>query len=206
MDNNSEKLEFTVKPDWVSWADIMECFRQAHQVNNDRGLFMPSQLMTAEELEKDMKDGVCFVALKGKQVVGTTSVKIIQRKQWWNIGKKVGYCCHAGIIKEYQGSVVFMRLYRMRDKYIKDAGLKIMQLHTAEFNNTVINLNKMRGFKLVQYAPTGKYAKYYSVTLVKWLDGCPYPDWFVKFMYNLSKVVAKTFFTSEYKFRFCFHK
>ena len=205
MEKSKSDLVFTIKPDWVSWEAVMGCFRQAHQVNNDKGLIMPSQFMTPKELEDDMKGGICFVALKDKQVVGTASVQVIKRKQWWNIGKKVGYLCHAGIIKEYQGSVVFMKLYRMRDMYIRDAGLEISQLHTAEYNDTVINMNKMRGYKLVQYAPTGKGAKYYSVTLARWEKGCPYPDWFVKSMYYLSMFVAKTFFTTEYKFRFWFH-
>ena len=204
-EEGKSKINFTIKPDWVSWEAVMECFRQAHQVNNDKGLIMPSQYMTARELEEDMKDGVCFVALNGEQVVGTASVQIIKRKQWWNIGKRVAYLCHAGIIKEYQGSAVSLKLYRMRDKYIKDAGLELSQLHTAEFNDTVINLNKMRGYKLVQYAPTGRGAKYYSVTLARWENGCPYPDWIVRFMYYLSMFIAKTFFTAEYKFRFWFH-
>lgn len=205
MERSKSDLVFTTKPDWVSWKDVMGCFSHAHEVNNEKGLVMPSQFMTPEELEEDMKGGTCFVALKDKQVIGTASVKIIKRKQWWNIGKKVGYLCHAGIIKEYQGSIVFLTLYKMRDKFVKEQRLPITQLHTSEYNDTVIKLNEMRGYKLVQYAPTGKDAKYYSVTLARWENGCPYPDWVVKFMYYLSMVVAKTFFTSEYKFRFWFH-
>ena len=81
MEKRKSDLVFTVKPDWVSWKDVMGCFSQAHEVNNEKGFIMPSQFMTPEELEEDMKNGVCFVALKGKQVVGTVSVKIIKRNQ-----------------------------------------------------------------------------------------------------------------------------
>lgn len=205
MDTEEDKLIFTIKPEWVSWDAVMDCFRQSHEVNNQHGFNMVSQYMTAEELQEDMNNGVCFVALKGKQVVGTASVKFISRNKWWCIGKKVAYLCHAGIIPEYQGTAVFLRLYKMRDNYIKESGVKISQLHTAEYNQTVIKLNRIRGFKCVQYAPTAKGAKYYSVTLVKWENGCPYSDRFVHFMFYLSKFVARAFWTPEYKFRFWFN-
>ena len=206
MDTKEDSLTFMIKPEWVSWDAVMDCYRQSHEVNNQHGFKMMAQNMTAAELQEDMRNGICFVALKGKQVVGTASVKFVKFKKWWCIGKKVAYLCHAGIIREYQGSAIFLSLYKMRDIFIKKSGVKISQLRTSEYNDTVIKLNMMRGFKRVQYSPTCKGATYYTVTLVRWEGGCPYSEWFVKFMYNMSKFVARTFWTYEYKFRFWYNR
>ena len=206
METKDDNLIFTIKPDWVSWEAVVDCYRQSHEVNNQHGFKMMAQYMTAEELQDDMRDGVCFVALKGNNIIGTASVKYERFNKWWCIGRKVAYLCHAGIISDYQGSAVFWGLYKIRDKYIKESGVKISQLRTSEYNDTVIKLNMMRGFKCVQYSPTCKGADYYTVTMVRWEGGCPYSERFVKFMYNLSKFVAKTFWTSEYKFKYWYNR
>ena len=104
--------------------------------------------------------------------------------------------------------------YRLEDEMISEyvaqkqasGDTRPMQEIAVEYNDTVIKLNMMRGFKRVQYSPTCKGATYYTVTLVRWEGGCPYSEWFVKFMYNMSKFVARTFWTYEYKFRFWYNR
>jgi len=84
-------------------------------------------------------------------------------------------------------------------------GIKMIQCNTAEHNKTIIKINEKMGYKLVQFTPTMKGANYYSVTMVKWIENCPFPDWFLKFMFNLSKIVSKTLWKPGYKRRFWFN-
>jgi hypothetical protein len=58
-----------------------------------------------------------------------------------------------------------------------------------------VALEGKKGVKLVQFQPTKKkHTNYYQVTMVRWDDGCPFPNWFLNFMFKLSKIVSKTFF------------
>ena len=72
-------------------------------------------------------------------------------------------------------------------------------------NKTVIKINIIYGFKKVVFRPTWKNANYYSVTMVKWEDGCPFSDWFLEKMFNLSKFITKTFFKPDGRLKFWFN-
>lgn len=194
------------KPEWVSWECLQECMHLSHQTNKKRGFEMVNSDISASELQKELEDGHCFVALDNNKVIGMACLKIMKNdiKKWWT-RSLVSYHCYDAILPDYRGTDVYIGLKRIRDNFDKEHGIKIIQFHTAEENKTVIRINERAGAKRVQFAPTGNGANYYSVTLVKWLDGCPYPDWLVRFMYSLSKIVTKTFFTPDYKFRFWFH-
>lgn len=199
-----DRIQYIEKPDWISWDAVMECLRKSHETNNQHGIHMLSQNMTGRELQDDIGTGKCFVALKGEQVIGTASVKFMRLNKWWGKDNLIAYLCHAGILKEFQGTAVFIGLYRLRDKFVNESGVEIVQTNTAEHNEGVLKLHLMRGFKYVQFSATGKGASYYSIIMVKWLKGCNYPDWYINFMYKLSKVVVKTLWKPGYKLRFWF--
>ena len=189
-----EEIRYLEKPDWVSWDDIRKCLNAAHQVNKKTGFEMRNANITTETLTEMVKDARCFVALKGKKVIGVACVKILNMKKWF-VRDQVLYTFCDGILPEYRGTDVYFSLRKEREAYVKSTGIKIHMFRTSEHNNVVINLNKKRGFKLVQFQPTKKkHANYYQVTMVKWDDGCPFPDWFLNFMFKLSKIVSKTFF------------
>lgn len=197
-----DEIKFMEKPEWVSWEDVSECIYRSHQTNKSHGFEMVNANITADELKSDLKEGHCFVALEGNRVVGTASIKFFKNKRKWWTKDMVAYYCYDAILPEYRGTDVFFGLNEIRRLCFKQSGVRIHQFHTAEYNKTVLKINEKGGFKKVQYAPTGKGAKYYSVTMVKWMDGCPYSDWFINLMFNLSKFVAKTFWTPGYKLRF----
>lgn len=197
-------IQFMEKPDWVSWQQVCDCIKEANTVNNKKGFHMLFANITPEEIKKELKNGKCFVALYEGRVIGTTSFFIRDLKRWYRRGKVI-YYSFDGILPEYRGTDVYFGLSDLRDKYVRESGIRCHQFHTAENNKPVIKINKIYGYKLVLFKPTGKGADYYSVTMVRWDDGCPWPDWFLNFMFKASKLFFKTFFTPGFKFKFLFH-
>ena len=187
-------IQFLEKPNWVSWDDIRKCLNAAHKTNKKSGFEMRNSTISTEDLLETMKDAHCFVALVGDKVVGVSCVKIENKKKWYVRGPVI-YYFGDGILPEYRGTDVYFGINELRDKFVRESGIKIHYFLTSEHNKTIIKINKKYGFKLVQYQPTKlKMANYYQVTMVRWDDGCPFPDWFLKFMFNLSKIVSKVFF------------
>ena len=198
-------IQYMEKPDWVSWADVCECIHAANVVNNKKGFHMLFANINPDEIEDNLKGGKCFVALHNNQVIGTTSFIIRDLKKWYLRGKAI-YYCYDGILPKYRGTDVYFGLSDLRDKYVRESGIRNHQFHTAEHNKSVIKINKIYGYKLVLFKPTGKGADYYSVTMVRWDDGCPFSDNFLTFMFKLSKFITKTFFTPDFKFRPSFNR
>ncbi len=200
-------IQYMIKPEWISWDEVQECQRKAHEAtNNVKGLHMTVQDYSGEKLKQSLSNnGYCFVAIDGNKVVGVHGLMLFKGNRWWSKGKKVAYNCMDGILTEYRGTDVYFNLSELRMKYIKDSGADIIQSNTAENNTTVRKITKVKKFKTVQYSATGKGANYYSVIMAKWLNGCPYPDWFINFMFGLSKVVVKTIWKPGYKLRFWFN-
>lgn len=197
-----EDIQFVEKPEWLSWDDIHECLYKAHSVNRKKGFSMTNERLSGEKLKRKVGDGHCFVALCEKRVVGVACLKLFRPKRWWtrNI---VAYTFLDAIIPEYRGTDVFLGLDKIRNKCIRESGARIRQCNTAEQNKTVIKICTRANYKMVQYSATGKGADYYSVIMVKWEDGCPYPDWFVNFMFRMSKYAVKLIWKPGYKLRFC---
>lgn len=194
------EIQYMEKPDWVSWENVIECIRAADSVNNKKGFHMHIAKVKPDEIKEDLKEGKCFVALCGDKVIGTVSYKIRNLRKWYRWGKVV-YYSYDGILPEYRGTDVYFGLYDLREKFIKESGIRVYQFHTAENNKMVIKINLKYGYKLVLFRPNYEGYDYYSVTMLKWEDGCPWPDWFLKLMFNLSKFITKVFFTPEFKFR-----
>ena len=193
-------IQFMEKPDWVPWKDVCDCIHDANIVNDKRGFHMPFADITPEEIEKELENGKCFIALRDGKVIGTGSYRIRNLRKWYAWGKAVYYCLD-GIRPEYQGTDVYFGIAELRDRSIKETGIKIFQFHTSEKNKTVIKLNLKYGYKFVMFRPNAEEYEYYSVTMLKWEDGCPFPDWYLKSMFNLSKYISKIFFTPNSKFR-----
>ena len=187
------EIQYMEKPDWVSWEEVIACIRAADVVNRKKGFHMHIADTTPEEMEEDLRDGKCFVALCEDKVIGTLSYKIRNLKKWYRWGKVI-YYSYDGILPEYQGSDVYFNLSDLREKYIKETGIRVYQCHTAVNNKIVIKMNRIYGYKLVLYRPNFNGSEYDSVTMLKWEDGCPFPDWFIKLMFNVSKFVTKVFF------------
>lgn len=180
------------KPDWVSWEEVLTCLHEAHKVNKRKGFTMPGNDMTLKEFKEKLGDGKCFVALDGDKVIGICTVRFIKSHRWCTWGKRVAYNGLDGILKAYQGTDVFMSLNALRYKCINESGVRVVEFNTAENNKVVITRNVKNGAKIIQYAHMAK-GGYHPIVMMRWLDGCPYPDWLCNFMFKLSKYVVKLF-------------
>jgi hypothetical protein len=188
------EIQFMEKPEWVTWEDVRICLNAAHQINKKSGFEMVNLTITTDEFIKKIKDGHCFVAVVDKKVVGVACSRVENRRKWYVRGPVI-YHFGDGILPEYRGTSVYFGLSEIRRRYDKSTGVKIQQFLTSEHNKIVIKINQKKGYKLVQFQPTRKKdGNYYQVNMVKWDDGCPFPDWFLKIMFNLSMVVSKVFF------------
>ena len=185
-----EEIQYMLKPDWVTWQDIKDCMIKAHEPLRKKGVMMQNQTMTVEEFEKEYENASCFVALKGKEVVGTSSYKVRKVKMWWHKGEVV-YTFGDAIIPEFRGTDIYIELQRIRYDHIKKTGIRILMSNTEENNNLAMKLNKRRGAKQVKFYASPK-TWYYSVVMARWLDGCPFSDRYCVFQYKLSRFLVKT--------------
>ena len=210
MFNNMEEIKYMEKPDWVSWDAIADCLRDAHSINKKRGFEMPGLDMTPEKLERKVGNGHCLIAFDGEKVIGTTTLQYYKIKKniwlrYWTKGATFLYSGLEGIRREYQGSDVYLELQKLRKKVIDESGVEIVGFNTAEHNKVVLKTAKKGGGKYVLFSPSFKGAPYYSIYVLRWLHGCPYPDWYINFMFKLSKFVVKTLWKPGWKFRFWFN-
>lgn len=196
-----DEIQYMLKPDWVSWAAIKECFLKAHESNRKKGVVMQNQFMTPEEFEQNYKDAYFFVALRGEEVIGTSAFFIRTMNKWWARNKKVIYNCADAIIPEFKGTDVYLDLTGLRTKYIKETGIRIIQSDTEENNKLILKLNDKHGGKKVKLYASPK-TWYYSVVMVRWLDGCPYSDWYCNFRFILSCLFVKLLWKPGRKLRF----
>lgn len=204
------EIVYMEKPEWVSWDAVADCLHEAHAINKKRGFEMPGLDMAADKLKENVGNGHCLIAWDGEKVVGTATLQYRQfkRNKWlkyWTKGEPFLYCGLDGIRREYQGSDVFFELDKLKKKVIEESGVEIIGFNTSEHNKVVLKMTMRSKWKPVLFSPTFKGSSYYSIYVLKWIHGCPYPDWYVNFMFKLSKVVVKTLWKPGWKFRFWFN-
>ena len=120
---------------------------------------------------------MCWVALCGDKLVGTTSVTFFQGRSWWNKGQKVAHGCFTGILKEYQGIGITEEFNKKYREYIIQKGVYITEGDTAESNRIMRRIVEKNGHKTVSFFASS--ANHYSVRFVKWLNGCPFSDEYI---------------------------
>ena len=185
-----EEIRVMEKPDWVSWDDIHKLLMAAHKKNIEKGIVMKYPQMPGEEIKKKLGDeGMCWVALCGDKLVGTTSVTFFQGKSWWNKNQKVAHGCFTGIIKEYQGIGITEEFNKRYREYIIQKGVYITEGDTAESNRIMRKIVENNGHKIVSfYAPSSNH---YNVRFVKWLNGCPFSDKTINRRFRIAKTLTK---------------
>lgn len=207
---DSIKIQYMEKPEWVSWEAIADCLHDAHAINKTRGFEMKGLKMTPDELEKKVGKGYCLVAWDGDMVVGTTTLtyQTIKKNLWlryWTKGKPFLYSGLTGVRREYQGSEVYFELQKLKNKIIEDSGVEIVGYDTAENNKVILKMAKKNGGKFILFTSTRSNNNYYSIYVLKWLHGCPYPDWYINMMFHFTKIVVKTLWKPGRKLRFWFN-
>lgn len=184
-----ELIKVIEKPDDIPFDAIHELLFEAHRVNRECGINMSTAFLTGEEIEKRIgKDGKCYVALDGDRVVGTISIRMVERNTWYAKGKIPDYML-VGILPEYQGRGIYTMLAKKVFDFSKQQGYQVLELDTAETNTHAIQVYKHQGFKIVGYKRPN--SDHYSVVMAKWLSGCPFSDVYCNIKFFISKIKVR---------------
>lgn len=184
-------VEFIEKPDWVSWDEIHNAIWQAHAPNREKGIYMTLPSLSGEEIRTKIgTDGKMFVALEDKKVVGTLALIRRTGKKWYH-AENYGYLCFGAVLPQYNGKGIYRSLYQIAESYAKQMNLPVLARDTNERNARMLKITKQEGYYFVNYIACKDH---FNIVRVKWLNGCPYSESYIKFRFLLSKVYIKTRF------------
>lgn len=169
------EIRILQKPDTVSWDDIHEVLYKAHEKNRVAGFDMKTARMLGDELREHVGGGVCFVAMDGDKVVGTTSVAFRMGTHWYDKGMKEAHAMLTGILPAYQGVGIYEDLTVAKNKYIESSDADVVYAGTAESNKIILKYAARQGYVNVDYIAS-RGVNYYSVIFVKWLKLKPFTD------------------------------
>ena len=185
-----EDIQIVEKPKWVSWEEIHQVLWKAHEQNRQKGIMMQLPAFSAEELQKFVGEGKMFVALDDNRVIGTLALVIKEGKRWYNQGR-YGYVCLGAVLPDYSGKGVFRLLYDHVEKEALLLKLPVLTRDTNEKNSRMLKISKKEGYQFVSYKACKDH---FNIVRAKWLYDCPYPSWYIKLRFYLSKFKLKTYF------------
>ena len=195
------KITYSEKPDYISYDDIHDLLWASNADNREKGFVLRTSELSGEMLQQRIgKDGYCFVAMDGEKLVGTLSIRFVERHTWYADGHIPDYIL-AGVLPEYRGKHINAELSNMVFQRIKELGYQIIELDTAEDNDYAINVYEHYGFKKVDFKPT-KNGDHYRVVMAKWIDNCPFMVYTIKLRYVLKKIYIKSRYRENGKKRF----
>lgn len=189
------------KPENITFDEIHELLWDANQKNRDDGFVLSTSEMSGNQLKKRIgADGHCFVALIDNQLVGTLSLRYLQRNSWFAKGKIADYML-AGVHPDFQGKHINTALSELAFETASKDGCDAIELDTAENNTHAIEVYRHLGFKKVSYKanPSGDH---YSVIMMKWLNGCPFSPLYISLRFHIKKCLVMIFYTPGKKKRF----
>ena len=177
------------KPDWVSWDEIHEVLWKAHEKNRENGVIMSYPSLTGEEIKKRIENnGKMYVAIDGQNVIGTLALIIKKGNKWYNKGS-YGYLCFGAVLPNYSGKGIYRSLYKVAETSALNLGISVITRDTNEKNARMLKISKQEGYHFVECKA---YKDHFNIVRAKWLDGCPYPSWYIKLKFHLSKFKQKT--------------
>lgn len=184
-----QTIQIIEKPEWVSWEDIREVVWKSHAENRGNGITNAFPSLPSDEIRRKVGDkGKMFVALDGKKVIGTWAVLIMNKRKWFTSGE-YAYECFVTVLPEYRKFRVYFLLSRTATDYIRNKGLSLTTGDAHENNKTILKLKLREGYQYVAYKACKDH---YNVVIAKWLNEYPYPAWYIKFRFQLSKLYLKT--------------
>lgn len=184
-DSNIQIIE---KPDWVSWDEIREVLWVSHAENREQGIVNTYPLLPGDELRRFVGEkGKMFVALDRKKVVATGAVLIINNRRWYSNGD-YAYVCLGAILPEYRNRRIYFTFKKIAEDYSKTfSSILVTEMHKD--NKAIQKLRLREGFQYVAYKVCKDHC---NVVMAKWFNECPYPLWYIKFRFQLSKLYLKT--------------
>ena len=182
-------IQIMEKPEWVSWEDIKCCLMDAHEANRDKGINMAHYQWSVEQIKSSIGDnGVIFVALDGRMVVGTAAIMEKEGHSWFARGK-YAYLGFASVLPEYSGMGIYKQLTQRREEIALKRGYTTIQFDTHSRNRRVQNIAIKNGYQKVSFF-RAKSGDHFNVILVKWLKGCPFSSAFCRYRFIRSRVKA----------------
>ena len=183
-------IQLIEKPDWVSWDEIHEVLWKAHAENRKKGINMAFPALPGEKIHENLEKnhGKMFVALdENNKVIATAAIKVKKANLWCGKGS-YAYLCFASILPEYRGHGIYKSLYIYIEREGLKMGLNRILFDTHEHNQRMIDINSQHGFVPVDISV---WKDHYNIVMVKWLNGCPYSDWFCKLQFLAHKCYRK---------------
>lgn len=181
------------KSDEVSWEDLAELQHRAHEANISAGVHMSIANCTAEELRKEVKDGITLLARDANDhLIGMISVRFRIVKRWWHHGEGAYLCCLA-VAPGYQNSGVYKALNGKVEEIIVERGSEVAYLNTHIGNKVARHAYEKNGYQNVRFSPGGGPG-YYSVEMAKWFGEHRKSKVVCKLMYLASEVIVRILF------------
>lgn len=184
-----EKVLVLEKPDSVSWDVIHDVLWKAHEKNREKGINMSFPSLPGERIREIIEgSGKMFVALMNDVVIGTGAV-IKKKSNLWCGNGEYGYLCFASVLPEYNGLGIYQSLRTCIEKETQEMGLNKVLFETHEKNYRMLAINNRNAYKRVDFKVTT--TDHYNILMVKWLDGCPYSDCYVRLQFLIRKCYRK---------------
>jgi GNAT superfamily N-acetyltransferase len=185
MNNTTQILE---KPDWVSWDEIHDVLWKAHAQNRKNGIIMALPSLSGDEIKKKISNaGTLYIALDGKKVIGTLALIKKEGYKWYNKGF-YAYLCFGAVLPEYGGKGIYRALYEVVETSAKQMNLFVLTRDTNEKNARMLKITKQEGYHFVEYKACKDH---FNIVRAKWLKKCPFPIWYIKTRFYLSKILKK---------------
>ena len=177
------------KPEHISWDIIHTLLLTAHSDKNKEGGMQVTANYSGNELKEKIGNGECFVAMIGGEVIGTGSVSIRECNFWFSKGR-IAYFLFDAILPKYQGLGIYSQIDVAREEFVNSLGINVIYTHTSYSNKKMQIIKKKSGYRLVVFSAF-RSTNYFSVTLAKWLNKCPYPKWYCYLHYYSSMFRVK---------------
>lgn len=180
------KILLQEKPDWVSWDDIHNVLWKAHAMNREKGINMVFPALPGDKIREmiEGESGKMFVAVDNNTVVGTGALIKKKYNLWCGKGE-YGYLCFASVLPNYSSMGIYKQLREYREREACKMGIDKVLFETHEGNDRMLRINSRDDYKMVDFKVTS--TDHYNVLMVKWLDGCPYSDLYVKWQFLIRK-------------------
>lgn len=182
----SNNIEILERPDWVSWDDIHDVLWKAHAMNREKGINMAFPALPGDKICEMIEggNGKMFVAVDKNTVVGTGAVIKKKHNLWCGKGE-YGYLCFASVLPNYSSMGIYKQLREYIERETCKMGIDKVLFETHEGNGRMLRINSRNDYKMVDFKVTS--TDHYNVLMVKWLDGCPYSDLYVKWQFLIRK-------------------
>lgn len=182
-------IRVVLKPDFISWDDIHNLLWEAHADNRKHGINNRYPSLPGDEIQKRIgEDGKMLVALtKDNTLVGVNGYRP-QKVTLWFGTQMVASRRFAAVLPEYNGCGVYRKLCEDQEQLAREAGLNVMLFDTHEKNERVMIHSKKAGYVPVDLK---FYSDHFSIVMVKWLDGCPYPGFVCSFFFHVRSFIVR---------------